>query len=161
MVGVTLDSMRSSLLRALTRSYMVAVGSPFAIISEYLHLFCYKPQITLSLLELVVYCVWLACLLCLYGGALLYMRGLGFFNMVEVIRVGYKVLHLFQHIMSWPKLLPLKILPLGCRFLVTILILVAIVLPKLKTYCFQHVLVMIYLLVRNYIVLPERPTAWR
>ena len=70
---------------------MVAAGSIFRIISEYLYIFCYKPLIALSLLELSVYCVLLASLLYLCGGALLYMRGLGFFNMVEVIRVGYKV----------------------------------------------------------------------
>ena len=88
---MTLGSMRSSLLQVLPWPCMVAAGSPFAIISVYLYLFCYKPHVALSLLELAVYCVWLASLLCLYGGALLYKRVLGFFSIVQVIRVGYTV----------------------------------------------------------------------
>ena len=38
-----------------------------------------------------MYCVWLATLLCFYVGALLYTGGLGFFSMVQVIRVVYTV----------------------------------------------------------------------
>ena len=45
--------------------------------------------------------------------------------------------------------------------LVTMLILGEILLPKLKNLLLCSMfLVMIYLLVRNYIVLPERPSAW-
>ena len=85
---------------ALPGPCMMAAGSPFAIISVYSYLFCHKPRITLSLLELAVHCVWLASLLCLYGGALLYMRGLGFFNMVQVIRVGYTEMETM--VVPWP-----------------------------------------------------------
>ena len=83
---------------------MVAAGSPFAIISVYLYLFCYKPHIALSLFELAVYCVWLASLLCLYGGALLYTRGPGFFSMVQVIRVGYTVSDTDMEVVVVPRL---------------------------------------------------------